>query len=127
MQLESLDHVAVIVTDLPRAVRFYEEVLGLHRIHQDAWGEWPVALVAGSSEAGVALFPAGAEGVPAETDPNTHFAFRVSRGGYEQAKLELSGLGIPFEEWDHDVAWAIYFRDPDGHQIEIATYESANV
>lgn len=124
MQLEALDHVAVIVRDLPAATRFYEEVLGLHRVHEQAWGEYPVALVAGSSAAGVALFPAGEAGLPDETDPNVHFAFRTSRAGYEQAKADLAARGILFDEWDHDVAWSIYFRDPDGHQIEIAAYDA---
>ena len=123
MQLEALDHVAVIVRDLDVSTRFYEEVVGLRRVHAEAWGEYPVALVAGSSGAGVALFPAGAEGVPDERDENVHFAFRTSRAGYEAAKAELARRVIGFEEWDHAVALAVYFRDPDGHQIEIATYD----
>jgi catechol 2,3-dioxygenase-like lactoylglutathione lyase family enzyme len=98
-------------------------VLGLHRVHEQAWGEYPVALVAGSSAAGVALFPVGDGGaLPDETDENVHFAFRTSRAGYEAARAELSARGIAFDEWDHDVAWSVYFRDPDGHQIEITTY-----
>ncbi len=123
MELEALDHVAVIVGDLDASTRFYEQVLGLRRIHAEAWGEYPVALVAGSSAAGVALFPAGAEGVPEERDGNVHFAFRTTRAAYEAAKAELADRGIAFDEWDHDVALAVYFRDPDGHQIEIATYD----
>jgi catechol 2,3-dioxygenase-like lactoylglutathione lyase family enzyme len=123
MDLEALDHVAVIVRDLEASTRFYTEVLGLRRIHAEVWSEYPVALVAGSSASRVALFPAGAEGVPEERDANVHFAFRTSPAGYEKAKSELHARGIAFEEWDHDVAMAVYFRDPDGHQIEIATYE----
>jgi catechol 2,3-dioxygenase-like lactoylglutathione lyase family enzyme len=123
VRLDALDHVAVIVRDLPAAMRFYEDVLGLHRVHEQAWGEYPVALVAGSSAAGVALFPVGEAGLPDETDENAHFAFRTSPAGYEQAKAELTARGIPFDEWDHHVAWSIYFRDPDGHQLEITAYD----
>jgi catechol 2,3-dioxygenase-like lactoylglutathione lyase family enzyme len=36
VELEALDHVAVIVRDLPSATRFYEQVLDLHRSPQVA-------------------------------------------------------------------------------------------
>ena len=38
-------------------------------------------------------------------------------------KRELEKRGIKFEFQDHEIAHSIYFRDPDGHQLEITTYE----
>jgi len=35
----------------------------------------------------------------------------------------LKKRGIKFEFQDHEIAHSIYFRDPDGHQLEITTYQ----
>ena len=55
MELEALDHVGLVVSDVSRSVRWYREVLGLHRAHEDVWGDFPAVLEANGS--GVALFP----------------------------------------------------------------------
>jgi catechol-2,3-dioxygenase len=34
-----------------------------------------------------------------------------------------SASGIPFEFSDHGIAHSVYISDPDGHRIEITTYE----
>jgi catechol 2,3-dioxygenase-like lactoylglutathione lyase family enzyme len=60
MELEALDHVGLTVTDVARSVRWYQEVLGLRRAHQQAWGDFPAVLEANGS--GVALFPRDAGG-----------------------------------------------------------------
>jgi catechol 2,3-dioxygenase-like lactoylglutathione lyase family enzyme len=42
----------------------------------------------------------------------------------EAAKSELRDRGIAFEEQrDYGVAWSVYMPDPDGHLVEITTYE----
>jgi len=48
--------IAIAVSDMDRSERFYREVMGLERVHE----EWdpPRVLAAGGS--GMALFPAGA-------------------------------------------------------------------
>jgi catechol 2,3-dioxygenase-like lactoylglutathione lyase family enzyme len=123
VQLEALDHVGLVVSDMPRSIRWYQEVLGLRRAYEDAWGEFPAVLEAGGS--GVALFPNGAGGpVPAD-DPMRHVGFRTSRRGLEAAKTELAARGIAFHEGDYGVAWSVYLPDPDGYQVEITTYEPA--
>lgn len=124
MELEALDHVALTVADVASAAEWYAEVLGLRRLFEEEWGEHPAVLVAGST--GVALFPASSERRPADGsagDGNRHLAFRTSRAGFESAKLELTERGIELDEWDHAVAWSVYFRSPDAHLIEITTYE----
>jgi catechol 2,3-dioxygenase-like lactoylglutathione lyase family enzyme len=52
-----------------------------------------------------------------------HLAFRADRQNFVAAQKELSHRGIKFEVEDHEIAHSIYFRDPDGHQLEITTYE----
>jgi catechol 2,3-dioxygenase-like lactoylglutathione lyase family enzyme len=120
MELEALDHAGLTVTDVARSVRWYQEVLGLRRAHQQAWGDFPAVLEANGS--GVALFPCDAEDPP-PADPLRHVAFRTSRRGLEAAKSELRARGIAFEERDYGVAWSVYMPDPDGHLVEITTYE----
>ena len=73
---------------------------------------------------GVALFPARGDPVEPQTmESLPHIGFRTSRSAYEAAKAELVAKGIEFREWDHTVAWSIYVLDPDGHNVEITTYE----
>jgi catechol 2,3-dioxygenase-like lactoylglutathione lyase family enzyme len=51
-----------------------------------------------------------------------HLAFRTDQTNFQRAQAELRGQQIPFQFEDHQIAHSIYFRDPDGHQIEITTY-----
>jgi len=43
-------------------------------------------------------------------------SFSAGRVGWQQRN-------ITFEFQDHVIAHSIYFQDPDGHEIEITTYE----
>ena len=52
-----------------------------------------------------------------------HLAFKVDRANFEQAQQELKARGIEFEFQDHMISHSIYFNDPDGHQIELTTYD----
>jgi catechol 2,3-dioxygenase-like lactoylglutathione lyase family enzyme len=121
VELECLDHVGLTVADVGRSIRWYQEVLGLRRAHEAAWGEFPAVLEANGS--GVALFPRDAGDPPPPPDPLRHVAFRTSRRGLQAAKAELGARGISFEERDYGVAWSVYMPDPDGHLVEITTYE----
>jgi catechol 2,3-dioxygenase-like lactoylglutathione lyase family enzyme len=121
MELEALDHVGLTVRDVARSVRWYQEVLGLRRAHQEAWGDFPAVVEANGS--GVALFPLDAGDPPPPPDPLRHVAFRTSRRGLDAAKAELRARGVEFEERDYGVAWSIYMPDPDGHLVEITTDE----
>jgi catechol 2,3-dioxygenase-like lactoylglutathione lyase family enzyme len=52
-----------------------------------------------------------------------HLAFRANRDGFRAAQEELKRRGTKFEFQDHEISHSIYFRDPDGHHLEITTYE----
>jgi catechol 2,3-dioxygenase-like lactoylglutathione lyase family enzyme len=124
-QLEGIDHIAITVRDVERSVAWYCELLGLQRRHQDAWGSYPAMVGVGNTL--VALFPAG--GTPESQPPGTdatglrHFAFRADRKNFAAAQDELRRRGISFHFEDHRISHSIYFSDPDGHQLEITTYE----
>jgi len=52
-----------------------------------------------------------------------HLAFRADRENFLGAQRELENRGIKFDFQDHEISHSIYFRDPDGHALEITTYE----
>ena len=125
MQLEGIDHVALGVRDIERSAKWYIEVLGFERLHEDMWNGVPTFI--GKGNTGIALFPAKPN---ATATPSTHhdirmlhLAFRANRTNFLASQRELQKRGIKFEFQDHEISHSIYFSDPDGHQLEITTYE----
>ncbi len=55
--------------------------------------------------------------------PLHYFPRRANRANFLHAQDELKQRAIPFDCQDHEISHSIYFRDLDGHEIEITTYE----
>jgi catechol 2,3-dioxygenase-like lactoylglutathione lyase family enzyme len=144
MELEGIDHVALAVRDVEAAAKWYIDVLGFERRYDDVWNGYPVFVMKGNT--GLALFPAdqarstslAAVALPARrslTEAGAkeassrreigmrHLAFRATRKNFLIAQEELKRRGIEFEFQDHEISHSIYFYDPDGHELEITTYE----
>ena len=126
MKIDHLDHLAITVRDVEASAKWYENVLGLKRRYTDVWGPVPLMICAGDTC--LALFPS--ENENPESLPNTrntitmrHFAFRVNRNEFKNAQSDLKEKNIDFRFEDHTVSHSIYFNDPDGHHLEITTYE----
>jgi catechol-2,3-dioxygenase len=81
----------------------------------------PVVMAIGNVQ--IALFLPASERNSRPYDLNEHFAVRVDRANFEQARKELEGRGIHFKVWDHKICLSLYFFDPDGNQIEVTTFE----
>ena len=124
-KIEALDHVALSVRDLERSARWYADVLGFKRQHEGMWDGVPIFV--GNGGVAIALFPASEEIGSTSHDRaavrTLHFAFRADRKNFLRAQDELKRRAIPFDFQNHEISHSIYFRDPDGHQIEITTYE----
>jgi len=125
MELEGIDHVALAVRDVERSARWYIEVLGFERLHEGMWNGIPVFI--GKGTTAIALFPVRGDDSKSATRTSKirmlHLAFRANRNGFLSAQEELKRRGIKFEFQDHEISHSIYFRDPDGHELEITTYE----
>jgi catechol 2,3-dioxygenase-like lactoylglutathione lyase family enzyme len=123
MQLKGIDHVALSVRDVEESAKWYMEVLAFERLHEGMWNGVPTFI--GKGNTGIALFPASHEAKPSvhREIRMLHLAFRANRENFLAAQHELEKRGIQFEFQDHEISHSIYFRDPDGHQLEITTYE----
>jgi catechol-2,3-dioxygenase len=89
------------------------------------WNGIPTFIAKGDTA--IALFPLRStdskSASPAGRIGMLHLAFRANRKNFLSAQEELKRRGIKFEFQDHEISHSIYFRDPDGHELEITTYE----
>ena len=121
-RVDRIDHVEVFVRDLDAAVAWYRDTLGLEEVRR--WDPDPVLI--GDGQTMLALFRDRGTGEPAPPALGNfrRVAWRVDAAGFDAAQQHLESLEIPFDgPIDHDISWSIYFRDPDGHLLEITTYD----
>jgi len=125
MELEGIDHVALGVRDIEQSANWYIDVLGFERLYENMWQGVPTFI--GKGDTGIALFPAKPVSKPPSLSHRElrilHLAFRANKANFLAAQRELKKRGIEFEFQDHEISHSIYFRDPDGHALEITTYE----
>jgi catechol 2,3-dioxygenase-like lactoylglutathione lyase family enzyme len=127
LHVTGLDHIALTVRDRERSLEWYHQVLGMEQRYQEVWSgpDDPVMVCSGNTC--LALFPPDtADPLPAP-DHNViamrHFALRLDRKNFERAQLELREQNIPFSFEDHTITHSLYLFDPDGHRVELTTYE----
>jgi catechol 2,3-dioxygenase-like lactoylglutathione lyase family enzyme len=127
-QLEGIDHVALSVRDVERSAQWYIDVLGFERRFEGMWNGVPVFI--GKGKTALALFPAKGEAGRASNTTDhigfLHLAFGASRSEFLNAQGALKERGIAFSFQGHEISDSIYFRDPDGIELEITTYEVAD-
>ena len=108
----SIDHVVLYTRDLPRARRFYLDVLGMEVAHEN---DHQCFMRCGAQQ--VALFTADTE-IHGGSEVN-HMALRLQSGTYEEVKSRLEAEGIAVHGRPGDPN-CIYFDDPDGHGLQLA-------
>lgn len=119
---------ALYVDDLDRARSFYETVMGLEVLFGD---QRLVAMDAGGATV-LLLFLEGASAEGGEEQGaipghdargSIHLAFAVDASSLDEWRSHLDALRIDVES---ERSWprggtSLYFRDPDGHLVELAT------
>jgi len=127
--LKRILETCVYVADMQVARDFYEAVMGLapqfpeERITGYRLGDGMLLLF----KAGGTLQPVqtpGGEIPPHDGSGPAHFAFSIEAGQEAAWKQHLAAHGVALESgvhWRKDNSTSLYFRDPDGHLVELAT------
>ncbi|HKS84736.1 MAG TPA: VOC family protein [Pseudolabrys sp.] len=128
-KLDGILETAIHTEDMVRSRAFYEGVLGLTPIYSDerlsayAVAGHDVLLVfrKGATKQAVTL-PSGT--IPAHGgDGPLHVAFAIGRDELQHWEAHLAARRVEIEgrnDWARG-GRSIYFRDPDGHLLELAT------
>ena len=122
-QIDGILESSLYVSDVPRSVRFYQETFGFNVIAD--FGERGCAMRAGTRQV-LLLFKKGASRAiqsPHDGDGELHIAFAIPSTELANWESSLQTRGIAVEEkrqWELG-GWSLYFRDPDGHLLELAT------
>lgn len=128
-RLDGIVESILYTDDLPRAVGFYRDVLGLEPMTGDAarFQTFRVgAQVLLLFKRGATLTPTAVPGgiIPPHdgTGPH-HIGFAIEAASYEAWRARLRAAGIVIESetrWERG-GRSLYFRDPDGHAVEFVT------
>lgn len=122
LNFTQIKETGIYVKDLERTRHFYQDQLGLELIVLTKGRH--VFFRAGTSV--LLCFIAEATQQDTQLPPhygtgNIHFAFETERNQYEAWKKKITTEGIAIEQettW-RDGLKSFYFRDPDGHLVEI--------
>ena len=110
---------SLYVEDLERSARFYETMFGFERI--DSAGSRLIAMKAADKQT-LLLFRKGASPDHDGTG-QLHLAFAIGADRLASWREWLAANGLAIEEereWPRG-GTSLYFRDPDGHLLEVAT------
>jgi catechol-2,3-dioxygenase len=98
-------------------------VLGLQPMNEPEADDWPAFM--GAFGACIGLFQARTDSPPRapESVGLRHVAFLLDRDGLARARAHLDEQAVAYRFEDHGNAHSLYLHDPDGHAIELTTYE----
>jgi catechol 2,3-dioxygenase-like lactoylglutathione lyase family enzyme len=123
---------ALYVADLERSAAFYRDLFDFEILVRDARF---CALKVGDRQV-LLLFVRGASREPIPVGQNSdaipphdgnghlHFAFSIPAESLEPWRTRLAEKGLPIAStihWPHTRSTSLYFHDPDGHVLELAT------
>lgn len=125
LNVQSIDHVTIVVKDLAAARKFYVDILGMREVPRPSFqfvGQW---FQAGATQIHTILEAAGTGRAGTAVERNTrghHFAFLVDNA--EAAYQKVQELGLPIVSPPRtrpDGAVQVFVHDPDGHLVELCS------
>jgi predicted enzyme related to lactoylglutathione lyase len=121
MKINAIGFVAIPVTDIPRARKFYEEVLGLQTSGEFMDGQW-IEYAIGKDT--LAIANADSEWRP--SNQGTSAALEVE--DFDAAIRRLKAASIPFaaEPFETSVCHVAVVQDPDGNKLMIHKLKAEN-
>ena len=126
IKLDGINHFALNVRNMDRALEFYTGVLGFPVITRTETRAGLKHVEVDAGNVAIALFESPDLDLTAAQKTMTdegylHFAFTGSYEQYDATLQALKAAGVEMDgeprDWGEGVS--IYFPDPDGHQIEI--------
>jgi catechol 2,3-dioxygenase-like lactoylglutathione lyase family enzyme len=111
VNVERVDFVSLLTQDIPRAKRFYTEVLGLE---VESEGESDMELRCG--QVTLDIFDPSSIGQPFAPSP-AGLALRVPDVDVARAELEAKGAQFDGETIETSVCRQAWFKDPDGNAL----------
>lgn len=129
MQIHGILETALYVADVDRSAAFYRRLFGFPTLLES---DRLVALAIDGRDV-LLLFPVGATSQPLPTAGGVipphggsgwlHLALAIAADDWDGWKRRLAAEAVPVES---EVTWptgarSLYFRDPDGHSVELAT------
>ena len=141
MAPRGFSHIGLSTLDLDRTRDFYEGVLGFKAVRCDILKVKEGGQIrhiffdTGHDQLMAFMEASGVPGIPAEYDAGInrglgvpgvfyHFAFEAgSEAGLAEKRVELLAKGVDVTDVvDHDWAKSIYFKDPNGIQLEFCCF-----
>ncbi|WP_224814437.1 VOC family protein [Hasllibacter sp. MH4015] len=110
MPITGLNHITLAVSDLPRALDFYRDVLGARQV-TDAPGSVYLDL------GGIWLCLERADHVTTRAD-DTHIALSCGKADFDALAARISARAALWKVNRSEGA-SLYFLDPDGHKLEL--------
>ncbi|HEX5271766.1 MAG TPA: VOC family protein [Gemmataceae bacterium] len=122
MKIKSLGHVVIRVSDVERAVGFYNGVLGLPVVARlDQGVKMAFFSLGNHHDFAVMQRPAGVTPEGETLVGLDHVAFKIGESLDElrEAKAMLDTAGVRTTPIDHEVTKSLYMSDPDGNGVEL--------
>ena len=124
--IKSVQHIAVVTTDVERAAAFYTQVLGIKETLRLETTHSGTIVFVSANGTQLELFGGGKPTEPGEGEGKVgfpHVALLVDDVDLEYERLKALGVefDVPPTEADAGIRLA-FFKDPDGNRLEIIKF-----